>query len=215
MRIERYGISLKTVSFEDLETVRNWRNSDLVRPYMFYRKIISPQEQENWFLKLDPLTNFYFIICHNDVQIGVCNIRDIDWEKGHCEGGVFVGEEKYFNSSVPIRAVLTACEYWFNFLAIEKVSISILMGNDVAVKFNRMLGAKEISNSSGLISMTLSKDDFNTETATRRSQFNTRYHGGKKELQITAESELDRSVLQNHQRNIQESNNLSITIKSV
>ncbi|MDB4655752.1 GNAT family N-acetyltransferase [Flavobacteriales bacterium] len=215
MKLERYGISLRSIRAEDLETVRTWRNSDLVRPYMFYQKIISQQDQKQWFSKLNPLNNFYFIISHNDVQIGVCNIRDIDWKKGCCEGGIFVGEEKFLNSSVPIRAVLTACEYWFNFLTVDQVSISILQGNGVAVKFNKMLGAKEVSNSDGLISMTLTRDGFNQETSVRRSQFDARYHQGNSELKITAESVADQSTIENCKREIDKSNKLSLIIDSV
>lgn len=215
MKLERYGISLRSVRAEDLEIVRTWRNSDLVRPYMFYQKIISKQDQKRWFSKLNPLDNFYFIISYNDVQIGVCNIRDIDWEKGHCEGGIFVGEEKFLNSSVPIRAVLTACEYWFNFLSIEKVSISILKGNSVAVKFNKMLGAKEVSNSDGLISMILTREEFNQETLIRRKQFDARYDQGNSELRITAESVADQSTLVNSKREVEKGNNLNVVIDSL
>jgi len=215
LKLERYGISLRSVRAEDIETVRTWRNSDLVRPYMFYQKIISEQDQKRWFSKLNPLDNFYFIISHNDVQIGVCNIRDIDWEQGHCEGGIFVGEERFLNSSVPIRAVLTACEYWFNFLSIEKVSISILRGNSVAVKFNKMLGAEEVSNSDGLISMILTREAFNQETLIRRKQFDARYHQGNSELKITTESVADQSTLVNSKREVEKGNNLNVVIDSL
>ncbi|MGB0917528.1 MAG: GNAT family N-acetyltransferase [Flavobacteriales bacterium] len=215
MIIERYGITLRSLGVEDLETVRVWRNSDLVRPYMFYQEIISKSEQESWFSKLEPLNNFYFIIAHNGIQIGVCNIRDIDWSSGHCEGGIFVGEEKYLNTSVPIRAVLTACEYWFNVLAIEKVSISILKGNSVAVKFNQMLGAKEVSNSDGVISMTLSREDFETETANRRAKFDERYHEGSKEMSIISSSKSDEEILRNHRRVSSAQNDLTLNIRSL
>ena len=81
MIIERYGITLKSLGVEDLETVRVWRNSDLVRPYMFYQEIISKSEQESWFSKLEPLNDFYFIIEYKQKPIGLINLKNIDWQE--------------------------------------------------------------------------------------------------------------------------------------
>jgi len=55
----KFGIDFKRLSPDNLETVRCWRNSEDVRPYMQYQKIISPDEHLKWYQELDDKTNFY------------------------------------------------------------------------------------------------------------------------------------------------------------
>ncbi len=91
MQIKKFGISLESLSLSDLELVRNWRNSDQVRPFMHYQEVISSEMQRLWFNGMDPLRNLYFIISKDQIKTGLIHLKDIDWSSNIAEAGIFIG----------------------------------------------------------------------------------------------------------------------------
>jgi RimJ/RimL family protein N-acetyltransferase len=45
--LEYPGILLRTIGYEDLGNLRNWKNEN--RQFFFFQGIISPEDQRNWF----------------------------------------------------------------------------------------------------------------------------------------------------------------------
>lgn len=80
--INDYGVKLIQFTEDKIELVRHWRNSYKIRKYMEYRDYITPEMQKQWFEKISSTTNdFFFLIVVNDVEVGLINIKDIDWQK--------------------------------------------------------------------------------------------------------------------------------------
>ncbi|MEA3443666.1 MAG: GNAT family N-acetyltransferase [Bacteroidota bacterium] len=141
MKLIRYGVTLKRLTHDDLELLRTWRNSQQVNQYMEYREYITPEMQEKWFGGIDNPDNNYYIIIYNDEKIGLIN------EKGYSrfadntsESGIFLGNEKYRNSFVPVFASLILLEMSFFFLGGNESYIRILRENSESIKYNRQLG---------------------------------------------------------------------------
>ena len=59
MKFFKYGITLERLKKEDIELVRQWRNSDPVRMNMNYQEIISPEKQLEWFHSINN-ENFHY-----------------------------------------------------------------------------------------------------------------------------------------------------------
>jgi hypothetical protein len=78
----KHDIRLKKILKSDLELIRNWRNSDYVKQFMVFQDFITPQMQEEWYLKVDNAYNFYFIILNQNIPIGLANIKDYFWYGG-------------------------------------------------------------------------------------------------------------------------------------
>ena len=139
MIIQNGDITFRRLRHEDIELVRNWRNSPEVKNYMEYQGYISPEMQEKWFKSVDNIYNLYFIIEYKGDKLGVINGKDIDWENRTMETGIFIANQKYINSPVPLFAVLTFGELGVVKLEI-KATAHILKDNSRAKKYNKMIG---------------------------------------------------------------------------
>jgi RimJ/RimL family protein N-acetyltransferase len=140
MIVKGYGLELLRLKHEDIELVRNWRNSEQVSRYMEYREYIAPEMQEKWFLSIDTIHHNYFIIIINGIKIGLINGSQIDWEKNETgNGGIFIWDLDYIKTLIPLRASLLLTDLSF-LLGFERTYIKVLRDNPQAIAYNLNLG---------------------------------------------------------------------------
>lgn len=139
-RISKYGVTLKRLTHDKIELVRRWRNDPKISQYMEYRDEITPDMQENWFRKIDNDSNFYFIIEFEGKEIGLINVRDIDYEKGEGEPGIFIWADEYLNSTVSFSAALNLTDFCFEVLGLKELVIHVLKDNKRAIDYNKACG---------------------------------------------------------------------------
>ncbi|WP_299807100.1 GNAT family N-acetyltransferase [uncultured Shewanella sp.] len=139
MLISGYGIELHPISEDNIELLRQWRNSEFVQQFMQQTVRITPEMQKKWFNSLDKDRNHYFLIKEGDTFIGCCNIKNITDEHVG-EGGVFLCEEKYLNGISASKAIFLMYEWAFNSGIIIGAKSEILSNNRRAIRFNKMLG---------------------------------------------------------------------------
>jgi UDP-4-amino-4,6-dideoxy-N-acetyl-beta-L-altrosamine N-acetyltransferase len=149
MQIAAYGIILRPLTEADLEQVRHWRNAEHVRQHMQYREYITEAMQLSWFRALDKHCNYYFTIQKDAEKIGVVNLKDIDWKRQTAEAGIFIGEEKYLNTLVPVLATVSIMEYAFETLQIKSLRAKIASANLKAVLFNESIGYQKTEEPAG------------------------------------------------------------------
>lgn len=140
MKLEKYGVVLNRLTYDKIEMVRNWRNDQKIAKYMEFRDYITPEMQEKWFQKIDNDNNFFFIIEFEGKEIGLINIKDIDYEQKTGEGGIFIYDDTYLNSDVSFRASLCLSDFFFETLNLERVIAHIFWNNKRAIQYNIMLG---------------------------------------------------------------------------
>lgn len=140
MKICKYGITLKRLRQEDIEFVREQRNSEQVRKYMQFREEITPEMQQTWFESINNFDNFYYIIEYKGVNIGLLNDKNMDWGKRTSESGLFLWDESYINTIVPVLASLCLLEVGFYYLNWETSYIRVLRGNQQAIEYVNSLG---------------------------------------------------------------------------
>ena len=145
MKIHSYGIVLESLCEEDIEMVRLWRNSELVRPYMHYQEHIEANAQKEWFKKLELKNNYYFIISYNGCKLGLIHVKEIDWQTSCGEAGIFIGLPEFSNTLVPVLATLTLMDFAFQTLKLQKLKAKILRDNLKVIKFNLALGYRSVS----------------------------------------------------------------------
>ncbi len=150
MRISKYGITLIRLTEDDLELVRVKRNSAEVSNYMHYREHITPEMQTAWFKSIDNANNFYYIIEYKSKKIGLVNDKNIDWEHKISEGGLFIWDERYVNTIVPLLVSYLVIEIAFYILGWDKSFIKVLKSNRRAVDFNISLGFSMVDDSDDL-----------------------------------------------------------------
>lgn len=140
MIINKYGIRLTRLKENDLELVRQKRNSKAIRERMIYQKEITREDQKKWFKTIDNINNIYLLIHVDDKPVGLINGKDADFEKKISEGGIFIWEESYLNSIVPSLCAIIMHDYNFHICEFEKTYINVLKNNDSALKFNKLIG---------------------------------------------------------------------------
>ncbi len=141
MKLIRYGITLKRLTSDDLELLRTWRNSRTVNQYMEYREYITREMQEKWFQSIDNPDNNYYIIIYKDEKIGIINEKGFSrFADQTSESGIFLGNEKYRNTHIPVLSSLILLEINFFFLGGKESYIKILKNNESSIKYNIQLG---------------------------------------------------------------------------
>lgn len=139
MIITRGNIVFRRLTKSDIELVREHRNSHDVSQFMEYREYISRDMQQKWFESINNFYNLYFIIEYKGKKIGLINGKDINWEKHEMETGVFIWDQKYLNTHIPLLAVLIFGELGILTLGLTAYA-HILKTNHRAKRYNKLLG---------------------------------------------------------------------------
>jgi UDP-4-amino-4,6-dideoxy-N-acetyl-beta-L-altrosamine N-acetyltransferase len=146
MIIRKYGIVLRRLKEGDIELVRQMRNSVEIRQYMFYRDEITSEMQKKWFLSINNVYNYYFIIEVNGKKIGLIHGKNNDFEKGTCEGGIFIWDKAYMGTSIPSLASIILNDFTFYTVhSLNTVYAKVVQGNKTALKYNRFMGYEPCS----------------------------------------------------------------------
>lgn len=143
MEISGYGVTLRRLTEDKIEMVRNWRNDPKIQQYMEFRDYITPEMQKKWFESIDNDNNYYFIIVYKDKEIGLINIKDVDYNKREGEAGVFIYDDEFLNTDISYRAHIALFDFFYEKLDMRTIVSHILYDNDRAVRFAQFLGSKK------------------------------------------------------------------------
>lgn len=140
MRFVRFGIALERLQRTQLELVRQWRNSDWVRPNMRHRAIVLPADQESWFESLDPSRNWYFCAHVGDSPFALFHVKAIDWTQSCGESGGFVGDPAFVGRPETARATLALMDFAFLVLRLDSLEAQYSTSLPRIVRLNDQLG---------------------------------------------------------------------------
>lgn len=140
MKLIRYGVTLKRLQHDDIELVRQWRNSPLIRQTMEFRDEITPEMQLKWFESINNNHNFYMLIEYEGKKIGLINGKNIDWERQSLESGIFLWETSYYETFVPAIVSIMITDMCIRLFGWDKMLAHILKTNHRAIQYNLSLG---------------------------------------------------------------------------
>lgn len=139
MIIRKDELVMTRLREKDIEMVRKWRNCPEIRQFMEYREHITPKMQKEWFRSVDNINNLYCVMHYNGKAVGLCNVKNIDWDAKTMEAGVFIWDKDHRASPIPVVGFLIMAE-----LIIVKMNLSaqahVLKTNKRAINFNKSLG---------------------------------------------------------------------------
>jgi RimJ/RimL family protein N-acetyltransferase len=167
MILKKYGIQLRSLTVNDLERVREWRNDPFVRERMFYQNEITAEDQERWFSNLDA-TSQYYLIFFEEIPIGVINVKEIDWIERTGEAGIFIGLEDYRNSFVSMLAIFCMMDAYFDAFGFTKLTAVLRADNSAAKQFNLDLGYQIIHEGAERIEICISPSAYREKLAERK-----------------------------------------------
>lgn len=140
MKIYDYGLELIRVEEKHLEILRQWRNSPDISKYMEFREYITPEMQQSWFEKINSVFNFYFIVNYKDHLIGLIHLSDIDFEKQYAKAGLFISDQRFIDTHLPVKASLAILDFAFNSLFLKNIEAKVKSDNTKAINYNKALG---------------------------------------------------------------------------
>lgn len=136
------GIKLKTLTEDDLETLRNWRNDPQISQFMNTNEHITKEMQIKWFSKvLASKDNQYFVIYQENTPAGVVNFINYDKETKSAEAAIYL-DPKLQNSTLGIASNISFIEICFDKFGITTLNAEVLAHNKRALRFNLSLGYK-------------------------------------------------------------------------
>jgi len=167
--LSQYDISLQRLTLSDIELVRSWRNQDRIRNQMFHTDLISEKDQELWFNSINNPLNYYFLIVFKSRKIGLIHAKNIDLQLAYGEGGIFIGEVADENSWAATMASICLLSFVFEKLSLKSSLIKVKTNNLNAIKYNELLGYKELNADESCTVMSLDKKSFNRATSKLKS----------------------------------------------
>ena len=126
---------------DDLEMVRQWRNSKEVSQYMYTENIISASDQQNWFNKISHSTNsIYLIIEYCGKKIGLASVTGIDSALQSCYWAFYLGDSSIRGVGIGAKVEYLVLEYVFNELNLNKLRCEVFVNNDKVIKMHEKFG---------------------------------------------------------------------------
>ena len=138
-------VSLKSIQKEDIELIRQWRNSKDINQFYIFRGYISKEQQRQWFEKVTTSgRDYYFLVIVDDKPIGLSQIKNIDWDRREGETGMFIAKDEYKNSLISFEASYLLGRHFFHKLNLLKNKVQVLESNKTALRYIRSQGFKEV-----------------------------------------------------------------------
>ena len=170
MIIAHYGIKLIRLTKAKIELVRNWRNDEKIQRHMFFAQIITPEMQEQWFTSINNAFNHFFIIEYNGQEVGLINTSHIDFSSKKADAGLFIFDDKYWGTDVPVRASLAMLDFFFHHHILDTIEAKTKAENKAAINYNKQLGFEQkeiVEDGKGLL-LELTKENYHKKTTALR-----------------------------------------------
>lgn len=141
----RYGITLKPLTTDMLETVRQWRNDPEIAKHMLDQTYITEAMQRRWFEKLEhDNSRRYWVIWFKDQAIGVASLVSIQHDASWAEPGMYIYPDQFRNNIVPFCAAFALNDFAFERLKLQTLVGKIYQSNAASVRFHEKSGYVEM-----------------------------------------------------------------------
>ncbi len=134
-------INLIDLTYQDIELVRKWRNSEEVARYMYSENHISEEQQQNWFKKISSETNSkYWLIEFDGKKLGLASITGIDKTLSSCYWAFYLGDLSVRGAGIGAKVEFNVIEFVFNELKLNKLRCEVFVSNDKVIKMHEKFG---------------------------------------------------------------------------
>lgn len=160
--VAAFNVVLKPLQPQDLEPLRQWRNSPEISSQMLDQTKITAEQQQQWFERISAdRRQMQFVIYYKNQPVGACNLKSpTDLTIAECDSlntGFYLGAAKYRGTILAFFAALALNQYCFEELKVKSLKAQVKTSNSAALRFNQQLGyqidAKQ--NIDNMINMTL------------------------------------------------------------
>lgn len=133
--------SLRPMTEDDLDQVRDWRNAEDVRQNMYTSHLISKQEHSSWWQSQSLTPSSRLLICEVDgIACGVVTFSRYTGAGGSASWAFYSGDRGRRGVGGLMEAL--ALEYAFETLRVDRLECEVLAFNDAVVRFHLKHGFK-------------------------------------------------------------------------
>lgn len=140
MIVSKYGLILRRLQLEDIELVRQMRNSDAIRQVMQFREEISPEMQLKWFESVNNFENYYYIVEYQGRKVALINDKNMNWQERTSESGLFFWDGDLISTFIPILSSLVLLEMGFYYLDWRISFVHVMRDNPAAIVYTKQIG---------------------------------------------------------------------------
>lgn len=134
-------IKLRELKAEDIEMVRNWRNSKEVSQYMYTENQITSEQQKKWFEKISKDANAkYWIIEYEDKPLGLVSITEISKVFDSCFWAFYLGDSSVRGAGIGSKIEYNILKYVFEELGLNKLRCEVLTTNPSVIAMHEKFG---------------------------------------------------------------------------
>ncbi len=134
-------LNLRDLQFEDIEMVRNWRNSPEVANFMYSDEEISEEQQLNWWNKVSKENNSkYWIIENDNKPIGLASLTDISKLFESCYWAFYIGDNSNLGAGIGSKVEYFIINYVFDELNLNKLRCEVFTTNEKVISMHEKFG---------------------------------------------------------------------------
>lgn len=143
--IRAYGVDLTPVLATDLPQLRAWRNSPDIAAQMLDQRQISPEAQQQWFIRISTdISQQHFVLRYKDQPVGACNLKQPEGKavtgSTVLESGFYLADPRFRGSMLAFFPALALNQYCFQTLGCTTLLAHVKLDNLAALRFNQQLG---------------------------------------------------------------------------
>jgi len=133
-------IKLVKLTVDDIELVRNWRNSQEVAAYMYTENHITESQQKSWFENINHDKSIYWIIEYEGRKLGLASVNYIDRTLQSCYWAFYLGDTSIRGGGIGAKVEFNVLEYVFNELKLNKLRCEVFVTNGKVIKMHEKFG---------------------------------------------------------------------------
>lgn len=138
-------VYLSPLNPDDYEIYTKWLNNSNITQYLTLHNSMVSLLGEKEYLENTSKKEFNYAIVkkENDELMGSIAFDKIDYKNGNASMGIFIGEDDNLSKGYGSEAIKLLLEFGFNELRLHNVDLSVLEGNERAMKCYKKCGFKE------------------------------------------------------------------------
>ncbi len=152
------GFFVRQISFDDVQLLRFWRNSEGIRQFMADRSVIAPKAQRDWYLNIDWENEHRFIYGLGSLDVGAIHaeLSDLSFEVG-----IMCGNPALLGHWVNLVAALYIYDLAFIGFGKEVAFATIRKENLPSLRLSMALGfVEDESVAEGLLRFRLYRENY-------------------------------------------------------
>ncbi len=123
------------------QDVRDWRNGDDVRKYMYTDRIIEKEEHQKWLRSLEGnAKNEFYIVYFDALPIGAVSLNNINQEFKSAEWAFYIFDESAKKKGLGSAIEMLLLDYVFIEKEFEKLNCEVIAFNEAVVKMHQKFG---------------------------------------------------------------------------